>query len=807
MRFLLFISFVLICLTNFAQSNLSGKLMDSSNDEPILYTPVFLHEKNNVKDSLAFLTDEYGRYQFENLAPGIYVLRSRSSYHKNLSVEITVIDGNNVYDLKLDREDSCLNVVDIIYDAPFESDRMTIIDGATLTHSKKTEEINLDRISGNGAINNARELYATVPGLNIWESDGGGLQLGIGARGLSPNRTEHFNTRQNGYDISADALGYPESYYTPPSEAIQSIQFVRGAASLQFGPQFGGMVNFKLRPASTKTFEYRGSHTYGAYNLINTFNSFSGTIKNRFSYLGYYNYKMGDGWRDNSQFQQHNAFIQLKYYFSENMFISVEHTYMNYLAQQSGGLTDAMFEADPRQSIRERNWFKVDWRILAANYNWKITPRLMLDLKFFKIDATRMALGNLDKISRLDDYEERDLIAGKFDNFGIEWRMLQRYPIGKKMKAVITYGARYYQGQTSNQQGKADSTSFANFSFLHPDELEGSDYIFPSRNIAGYFENMVQISDNFSVSAGFRYEFIDTRAQGTYREMVYHPLTGELIFDTTYTEEKSNKRSIYLGGIGFTVNVLEDAQIYGNVAQNYRGINFSDIRVVNPNMQIDPDMKDEKGFNADLGVRAEMKNWRYDFSAFFLYYDNKIGLIDKKLSEFEYVRFRTNVGKAYSTGLELFAEHRFKSLKYKVPECYFSFFVNLALVYARYGKFENNAYSGNWVELVPPITAKIGIRYNNRTWVYSILGTYVHKQFSDATNATFDPDAVAGLIPSYYVIDASASCKVSKKITLKGGINNLTNNKYFTRRATGYPGPGIIPSDGISFYLTVSLVL
>jgi hypothetical protein len=41
----------------------------------------------------------------------------------------------------------------------------------------------------------------------------------------------------------------------------------------------------------------------------------------------------------------------------------------------------------------------------------------------------------------LDDYLERDLIAGKFDNFGLELRILQHYPIGKKMKGVITYGA------------------------------------------------------------------------------------------------------------------------------------------------------------------------------------------------------------------------------------------------------------------------------------------------------------------------------------------------------------------------------
>ncbi len=68
-------------------------------------------------------------------------------------------------------------------------------------------------ITANTATNNSRQIYSKIAGLNIFESDGGaGLQLSIGGRGLDPNRTSNFNTRQNGYDISADALGYPESY-------------------------------------------------------------------------------------------------------------------------------------------------------------------------------------------------------------------------------------------------------------------------------------------------------------------------------------------------------------------------------------------------------------------------------------------------------------------------------------------------------------------------------------------------------------------------------------------------------------------
>ena len=99
----------------------------------------------------------------------------------------------------------------------------------------------------NSSTNNAREGYSRISGANIWESDNYGIQLGIGVRGLSPNRSANFNVRQNGYDISADAIGYPESYYTPAFAALDRIEIIRGAASLQFGPQFGGMMNFRFK--------------------------------------------------------------------------------------------------------------------------------------------------------------------------------------------------------------------------------------------------------------------------------------------------------------------------------------------------------------------------------------------------------------------------------------------------------------------------------------------------------------------------------------------------------------------------------
>ena len=115
----------------------------------------------------------------------------------------------------------------------FQLSRLKDFEKTAIYAGKKTEVILVEQSMANLASNNARQIYSQIPGLNIYQNDDAGLQLHIGGRGLDPNRTSNFNTRQNNYDISADVLGYPESYYTPPSEAIEEIQIVRGAASLQ----------------------------------------------------------------------------------------------------------------------------------------------------------------------------------------------------------------------------------------------------------------------------------------------------------------------------------------------------------------------------------------------------------------------------------------------------------------------------------------------------------------------------------------------------------------------------------------------
>ena len=687
----------------------------------------------------------------------------------------------------------------------FDVGTMPLIKGVQITTGTNAV-IELENLSGAKSSANPREMFAKIPGLNIWESDGAGIQIGIGGRGLSPNRAANFNTRQNGYDISADALGYPESYYTPPFEALKSIEIIRGSASLQFGTQFGGLLNFNIKDAPAVTpLEITTRTTGGNYGYFGTFNRISGSA-NKFFYQFYHQYKRGDGYRENSQFQQHQAFAQIGYYLTENMKVKLEYTHMNYLAQQPGGLTDLQFNKDPRLSYRDRNWFQVNWNMLAFHFDYEVSSKSNFNIRAFGMKSSRESLGFLGKISQADPGGNREMIQGLFKNGGIETRYLQRYKIRNKYsenypKGAFLVGGRYYQGKTVSNQGYASDASDANFTFLHPSNLENSSFDFPSENIAFFTENVLFLSKKLIANFGVRFEHISSSANGFYKRYSIHPFTFDTLGVYKIQDENTVNRNVFLVGGGLSRKIGETNSMYLNCTQNYRAINFTDIRVSNPNIVIDSLIKDEYGYTAEFGFRGIQKKYlTFDLAAFYVFYGDKIGLAPKAGTIY---KERTNIGNAVNIGLEGFAEMDVlglfsDSLKYNL-----NWFVNAAIIDAHYVSSKEANYVGKQVEYVSPFIFKTGIKLKHQKFAVQVQYSYNSEQFSDATNSILPTgDAVIGLVPSYSVVDFSGKYNLNDQIQFELGVNNLMNQMYFTRRATAYPGPGILPSDGISAYFT-----
>ena len=797
------ISFLLSFNFLSGQNIISGKIISSESKQAIKGVEIF--EKNIGKIAQ---TNSEGFYEFSTKKNNISLIFF--AYNYNVYEQKLNFSGDTIINKELLPLSKQLMEVEITQRKQkiFEIKRLNDIEGTSIYAGKKNEVILVNQSMANLASNNARQIYSQVSGLNIYQNDDAGLQLNIGGRGLDPNRTANFNTRQNGYDISADVLGYPESYYAPASEGLEEIQIIRGAASLQYGTQFGGLVNFIMKkPNLEKNTEIISRNTIGSNQLYTNYTSLSGRV-NKFSYISFINYKRGNGFRPNSKFESSNIYTHIGYELNSKLKLSTEITFLDYLSQQAGGLSDMMFNQNSLQSNRERNWFKVGW--LLYNFQVFYTPSKnnSLSLNLFGLKANRYALGfRTNRVSQIDSFEERDLIKSDFNNFGFEAKYLKKYLLNNHQSAFMI-GTKFYKADNYSVQGPGSDSIEPDFNFdisNYPNYNNQSNYRYPNLNIALFGENIFKINTSLSFTPGIRFEHIKTESIGFYKKI---NLDGadNVILDSTIYNNNNNERKFVLVGTGLSYK--KDVEIYGNISQNYRSVTFADISIINPAFVINPNIKDEKGFTIDLGIRGDFKNiFSYDISGFNLFYNDRIGFVQKEFEDGSVKSERGNVGDAKIYGLETLIDININKLISGGDNNIFTFYINTSFINSEYVDSDKNGIIGNRVEFIPKINLKSGIRLGYKNILTNLQFTFLSDQFTDASNAVeSNLSGVIGLIPSYNVLDLSASYKY-KKLKFEFGINNMLDNKYFTRRATGYPGPGIIPSPNRNIYTTIEIRL
>ena len=165
------------------------------------------------------------------------------------------------------------------------------VKGTYIFSGKKTEVINLQLTDADVSNKIARQVFAKVPGVFVYDMDGSGNQINIATRGLDPHRGWEFNNRKDGIITNSDMYGYPASHYSMPLESIDRIELVRGTGSLQYGAQFGGMLNYVSKQGdTTKPFSFESINTVGSYKLLSTFNAIGGKI-GKFKYYAYFSRK------------------------------------------------------------------------------------------------------------------------------------------------------------------------------------------------------------------------------------------------------------------------------------------------------------------------------------------------------------------------------------------------------------------------------------------------------------------------------------------------------------------------------------
>jgi Fe(3+) dicitrate transport protein len=689
------------------------------------------------------------------------------------------------------------------YKSLSEMERMPYMKENVIYAGKKTEVIQLDKINADLSTNNTRQVFAKVPGMSIWENDGSGIQAGVAARGLSPNRSWEFNVRQNGYDISSEVFGYPETYYTPPMEALVKIEVIRGASSLQYGPQFGGLLNYQIKKANpNKPISFETQQTVGSYGLFNTYNAIGGTHK-KFSYYGFLHHRNAEGWRNNSRYNIYTGYFSANYQLSKKINLSGEYTNMNYKSQQPGGLTDIQFKDNHRQSFRERNWFGAPFNVASLTVKYDISQSVNLQIKSFATIAERNSVGFTKSITTKDSinpttlqYNARQVDRDNYKNYGTEVRLSIKFKFFGK-ENIFAGGIRVYSGNTKRNQLGAGTTG-NNFDLTLTNPQYGRSLEFGTTNYAAFAENIFQIGKRLKVVPGIRFDYIENQSGG----YINTTQTGTL-------NPNKRVRQLLLYGIGSEFMVTEKTNMYGNYSLAYRPVTFSELTPSATTEIIDPNLKDASGFNVDFGYRGTVKNYlSFDVGVFYLHYDNRIGTLTQNGAP-----FKTNIGTSVSKGVESYIEiDVVKVFTEKSKIGSINFFASNSLIDAKYVKWNNPAISNDpaksienkRVENAPQYMHRLGASYYLKGFSATFQLSSIGDVFTDAAN-TETPNATGtiGKLSGYQIMDASLSYKFMEHYNFKAGVNNIADAKYATRRAGGYPGPGIMPGNGRTIFVSI----
>lgn len=688
--------------------------------------------------------------------------------------------------------------------------------GTSIYAGKKSSLIVMNNVKGNVATNTMRQVIAKVPGVHIWESDGSGIQIGIAARGLSPNRSWEFNVRQNGYDISADPYGYPEAYYNPQLQAVQRIEIIRGHGALQYGPQFGGLVNYIIKNGSEieVPFEAETQQTVGSNGLFNSYNAVGGK-KGKFHYYSFFDHRNANGYRQNSRYFTNAGFGTITYSASPGLQVTLEVMSSHIRSQQPGGLTDLQLDSSIRQSLRSRNWFDIRWTTAAVITNYQLNSKHKFNFKVFAIHGDRNSVGFMpgggilvpDTINQqTNTYNPRNLNIDNYQNYGMELRYMGQYKLFGRSQ-TLSAGARLYKGNTFRYVADGKGSTGFDYDMTLTGNVWARDLDFKAYNSALFVENLIQVTDKLSVVPGIRYEYLVGSVAGR---------NGFSGANEILLQPQRKARGFLLAGVGLEYHTSLKTEVYANISQAYRPIQFADLSAPPTTDQIDQDLKDAKGFNADLGIRGKLWNFLLvDASIYWLQYNNRIGVIVQQRQDGSFYNYRTNVGNSVAKGFEGLVEANLGSMVFtQSKKMKLSLFTSYSYNDARYQQFNvvvKNAagqlvevdYSNKKVENAPEHILRTGTTFGYDKTSLTAQVSYVGSVFSDANN-TLKPTANGqnGLIPSYTVMDLTVVHTFSKQYDLRGGINNLMNTRYFTRRATGYPGPGAMPADGRTFFLT-----
>jgi len=640
------------------------------------------------------------------------------------------------------------------------------VEGTRIHAGKKTAIIDLQAVP-TIVNNNYRQALAKTPGLLLSEETT--PLFSVGYRGLEPHRAQFTQVLKDGVPIHADMFGYPEAYYTPPLQGVDRIEFVHGGASLMYGPQPGGALNFITKPPATGTpVAAYAENTFGTDELFSHYTSVSGHM-DPFGYLGYVHERETNGFRHtNSDFEVLGGGLKMTLGQTTDSRWTLGYDEYHEEHGEPGGLTKAAADSEGRdQTTRFNDRFRLERYYGSLIYERDVGEASQFDVRTFGGHYRRYSkrqrgggFGTLPtgSTATTNSIEEQD-----FYTFGFEPRIRYTYEAFGQGGHTLTAGLLTYFSD-SPREDQRGTTPDADTGALRNKSDRDMQYL------ALFAEHLFRFGP-LSVTPGVRLEHI--------WQHVKEHVNADKASSGTPLAEADEFDVVPLFGIGVAYDATPQTQLYSNFSQAYRPKIFTQAVPTGATNIINNDLEEGKSWLLDVGARG--RPWQvlsWDLSYFLMKFYDQIGTSGTTIE---------NVGDALHQGLEFATEVDLVGL-YDVTHGTtvrdqlgsISPFFTLMLLDAT---FTEGPQDGKTPQYAPQYTMRFGAQYRLKDRVkLNLSSTVVDDHFAD------DSNLANRTVPSYKVWDFTGEIALWKDyLTLVGGINNLFDERYYAR----------IRSDGI----------
>lgn len=607
------------------------------------------------------------------------------------------------------------------------------------------------------------DVLRRLPGINIKSEEETSVVANFGMRGLSASESKSLML-EDGVPVAPGLFIGNERYFNPRIQRVDTVEVLKGSASLRYGPStIGGVVNYQTKTpddgvelsARVGSFNSR-EMSIEAGNRNAAGDAFAGVVAT---------HAKSDGFMDKG-YEMTDVMAKAGVEFANNQKVGVKLSHHSNDANISyRGLLLGEYLAGAKNNPAPDDYLLIDRTAFDINHEWALNNSMTLKTVAYWSDMSRdywRYAVNTAASNAAGSWVYTNNLTGNnraFERVGIESRLNIEQTVAG-YAANTEFGLRFMTEESDDQ--RITATRAADRTGTLAAHLQDS-----ADSVAGYVQSRIELTDKLAFTPGLRIEsYEQTRLN----------LTNNNAEATTQNTE-------VLPGVGFTYSVFDNSQLYGGV---YKAFSPAANNVALDGLK-DQELDGETSINYEIGFRGSNSGLRYDVAAFLMNFDNQVitGNSNPNLS-------RSNAGETRHYGMEF-------TTNYQLAE---QWNIDANLTWIPFSKFiterEPNPQAsivGNRLPYAPKVIANLGVNYDLEQLTLSLNLHHRGEQFGRETNNEQLPTNAAsgiwdGLMPSYTVIDLLAQYDVSSNIAVFGAVKNLTDKRYISALREGiYVGP------------------